>query len=297
MESLSPTTRGTMLKHKPITFIILSVMVIITQACNLPGSVAATQTVDPLVAAQLTVAAASTANAIQTTPSFTPQATLTFTPVFTSTPAFTLPPAITSTPSFSYVTLSVATNCRTGPGKTYILIDTFNPGQTIEVLGKNPTGEYWYVRSPNNQSVFCWLWGFYATGGNLGSVAMFTPPPSPTSVPSFEATYAGMDTCVGWWVEITLKNIGAVAFKSFSISVKDTVTNVTLNSSSNEFTNNDGCLSSGNNSKLDLEEVYTISSPAFVADPTGHKISATITLCADDDLGGQCNVKTIEFTP
>lgn len=293
-----------MLKHKPFVFVILSLMVITAQACNLPGSVTVTQTpegLDPLAAAQLTIVAATSQNqtpgAVQVSPSFTPPATLTLAPAFTSTPAFTFTPAFTSTPSFPYVTLSVATNCRSGAGKTFTLIDTFMPGQTIEVLGKDPTGQYWYVRSPNNQTVFCWLWGFYATGGNLGTVAMFTPPPSPTPSSSFEVSYVGLDTCAGWWVEFSLKNVGAVAFKSISISVKDTVTDVTLSSSSEEFVNNDGCLTSNSFSKLDVGETYTVSSPIFVADPTGHNIKATITLCTENTLGGQCSVKNIEFKP
>ncbi|MBI5962078.1 MAG: SH3 domain-containing protein [Chloroflexi bacterium] len=293
-----------MLQHKPFVFAIPGIMLVIALACNLPGAVPATQTpenIDPLLAAQLTIAAATSQNqtpgAENTSPSFTPTETLTLAPTLTFTPAFTLTPAFTSTPSFPYVTLSVATNCRKGPGKNFDLIDTFNPGQTIEVLGKNPTNEYWYVRSPNNQTIFCWLWGFYATGGNLGNAAVFTPPPSPTSVPGYEATYAGVDSCVGWWVEVTLKNIGAVGFKSFSISVKDTVTDITLSSSSNEFINNDGCLVSNSISKLDPEETYTVSSPAFIADPTGHVIKATLTLCTDNNLGGQCSVKNIEFKP
>lgn len=285
-----------MLKHKSFLMIVIGVMVI--QACNLPSAgMEMPVQIDPLAAAQLTVTAAAGQNQATDIPVMTVPATLTLAPTLTLTPAATLPPAATSTPSFSYITVSVATNCRSGPGKSYDLIDTFNPGQTIEVFGKNSSGEYWYVRSPNNQTVFCWMWGFYATGGNLGSVAMFTPPPSPTSAPTYEVSYAGLDSCVGWWVEINMKNIGTTAFKSISISVKDTVTGVTLNSSSEEFTNNDGCLSTSNISKFDPGEVFTVSSPAFVADPTGHIVKAAITLCTDDSLGGQCSVKNIEFKP
>ncbi len=286
-----------MLKNKLFTFIILVIVLVAAQACNMPSAAPATATIDPLIAAQLTVDAVLVQTQTLSAPGFTSLPTFTLEPTFTSTPFATPTSAVTSTPSFSYVTLSVATNCRKGPGKTFDLIDTFNPGQTIEVLGKNPSGEFWYVRSPNNQAVFCWLWGAYATGGNLGSVPMFTPPPSPTAMPSFEASYTGMDSCVGWWVEFTLKNVGATAFKSISISVKDTVADVTLNSSSNEFTNLDGCLTSKDNSKLDLGEVAIVSSPAFVANPVGHKIKATITLCADDNMAGQCSVKNLEFTP
>jgi hypothetical protein len=300
-EKIVSTIGGTMLKQKTFVFIILGIMIVIAQACNLPGAAPATQTpqtLDPLAAAQLTIAAAASQNQTPGDAGVTPSATLILAPTLTATPAFTATSAFTSTPSFSYVTLSVATNCRSGPGKAFDLIDTFLPGQTIEVLGKNPTGDYWYVRSPNNQSVFCWLWGYYSTGGNLGNVALFTPPPTPTSVPSYEVSYTGLDSCfAAWWVEVSLKNAGAIAFKSLTISVKDTVSGVSVSSSNNEFINNDGCVVFGAFSRLDPGETYIVSSPPFAANPTGHKVTATLTLCTEDNLGGQCSSKNIEFTP
>ena len=174
-----------MRKHKTFLSILLGVLLTAVQACNLPAGGTATQAPsgnDPLIAAQKTVDAINqtqTANA----PVMTLAPTLTLAPTVTLAPAFTSTPALTSTPSFPYVTLSVGTNCRTGPDKVYTLIDTFLPGQTIEVLARSPGGEYWYVRSPNNQAVFCWMWGAYATGGNLNGLAIFTPLPSPTPAP------------------------------------------------------------------------------------------------------------------
>ncbi len=269
-------------------------MILIIMACNLPnGTATATPDFDPLAAAQLTVTAAAVPGASpqDLPPTFTPL------PIIPSTPAYTPTSAFTPTPGFPYVTLSEGTNCRTGPAKAYDLVDTFLIGQTIEVIGKNSAGDYWYVRSPNNQNVFCWMWGFYATGGNLGSVAVFTPPPSPTPTPSFDASYAELDTCVGWWVDINLKNTGPVAFKSITISVKDTVTGVTLSASTDGFTDNTGCLSSGIVSTIDPNQSYTVSSPAFADDPTGHKVKASITLCTNTGQSGACATKTIEFTP
>ncbi|MBI5822437.1 MAG: hypothetical protein HZB18_00260 [Chloroflexi bacterium] len=278
-------------------FLMLAVAtMLITASCNLPRTApTATPGLDPLAAAQLTVSAAAnpgTSPVVENaTPTFTPLPTLSATPAFTPTSAFT------PTPGFAYVTLSVGTNCRSGPAKAYDLIDTFVPGQTIEVVGKNPIGDYWYVRSPNNQTVFCWLWGFYATGGNLGNVAVLTPPPSPTPVPGFDVSYDGLDSCVGWWVEVKLKNTGLVAFKSMSISVKDTVTDVTLTDFGDGFEDLSGCLSSGITATLDPGQTYIVSSPAFAADPSGHNVRATITLCTNTGQGGACTTKTIEFTP
>lgn len=270
-----------------ISFVLILVFL---QACNLPGGAPdGTPTVDPLEAAALTVTAAAVqANAT---------ATFTASPEFTFTPAFTTTPAFTSTPSFAYVTLSENTNCRTGPAQAYPLVDTFLVGQTIEVIGKNSTNEYWYVRSPNNQSVFCWMWGFYAKGGNLGNVPVFTPPPSPTAAPSFDVSYAGVDSCVGWWIDFNLKNTSSVTFKSVGITVKDTVTGVSLGELKDGFTDLGGCLSSSIIATLDPGQSYTVSSAAFVDNPVGHKIEATINLCTGLLGSGTCITKNLQFTP
>jgi hypothetical protein len=267
-----------------------ALILVFLQACNLPGGAPdGTPTVDPLEAAALTVTAAAVqANAT---------ATFTASPEFTFTPAFTATPAFTSTPSFAYVTLSENTNCRTGPAQAYPLVDTFLVGQTIEVIGKNSTNEYWYVRSPNNQSVFCWMWGFYAKGGNLGNVPVFTPPPSPTAVPSFDVSYAGVDSCVGWWIDFNLKNTSSVTFKSVGITVKDTVTGVSLGELKDGFTDLGGCLSSSIIATLDPGQSYTVSSAAFVDNPVGHKIEATINLCTGLLGSGTCITKNLQFTP
>jgi hypothetical protein len=267
-----------------------ALILVFLQACNLPGGAPeGTPTVDPLEAAALTVTAA----AVQANVT----ATFTASPEFTFTPAFTATPAFTSTPSFAYVTLSENTNCRTGPAQAYPLVDTFLIGQTIEVIGKNSTNEYWYIRSPNNQSVFCWMWGFYAKGGNLGNVPVFTPPPSPTAAPSFDVSYAGVDSCVGWWIDFNLKNTSSVAFKSVGITVKDTVTGVSLGELKDGFTDLGGCLSSSIIATLDPGQSYTVSSAAFVENPVGHKIEATINLCTGLLGSGTCITKNLQFTP
>src|SRR5512146_1574371 len=62
------------------------------------------------------------------------------TPVFTSTPPFTEVPSSTPTPSLSptpttpQVSVTSATNCRTGPGIAFDLLATLQPGQTAEVV-------------------------------------------------------------------------------------------------------------------------------------------------------------------
>lgn len=281
-----------MKRQKPLLYIVITILLAL-QACNLPSGTPTEEPQDEvLIAAQMTLTAlAEQVTPTEVLPTFTPLPTLSPTPEFTTTPAFT------STPSFAYVSLSTATNCRIGPGLAYDLIDTFLIGQTIEVIGKHPFDNYWYVRSPNNPNVYCWMWGAYATGGNLGNVPVLTPPPSPTPAPTFDANYVNISSCVGWWARINLKNTSSTAFKSMTITIKDTVTDVTLSDTRDGFQDIDGCLLSSITASLEPGASYTISSPTFVANPTGHKMTASIKLCTQTGLGGSCTSKTIEFTP
>jgi len=263
------------------------------QACNLPSGVATEEpTVDPMLAVGLTLTSIAELNPpTEALPTFTSLPSLTPMPEFTATPNFT------PTPAFAYVTLSTATNCREGASINFPIVDTFDIGLTIEVVGKHPFDNYWYVRSPHNPNVYCWMWGAYATGGNLGNVPVLTPPHTPTPAPTFDANYVNLSSCVGWWARVKLKNTSSTAFKSVAMTIKDTVTNVTLSDTKDGFEDIDGCLLSSIIASLDPDASYTIASPTFVADPTGHLVSLSITLCTETGLGGSCISKTIEFTP
>ncbi|MEW6029882.1 MAG: hypothetical protein ACOYZ8_07030 [Chloroflexota bacterium] len=268
------------------------ILILLVSSCNLPTGTPAVQ--DPAAAgtsaaqtviAQLT-AAAPLATPTSAEPTFTPLPTLTFTPVFTSTP------------SIPMISVSVATNCRYGPGKVYDYLGALLVGETTEVVARSADGNYWYVRNPDQPGGYCWLWNEYATvTGNWAALPIYTPPPSPTPAPSFDLSYEGLDTCVGWWVELKLKNTGPLTFKSIYMSVKDTVTDVTLTDSANGFEDIDGCLSSGMIASLGPGDSYVVSSPAFLADPTGHKVNATVTLCTLENQGGQCVTQSISFKP
>jgi len=284
---------------KQKAFLYLSaIFMIIIQACNLPSSapVDETPTLDPLIAAQLTITALAQTQAV---PTETAQPTFTSLPTLSPTPEFTATSAFTSTPTFAYVTLSEATNCRVGPGTAFSLVDTFLVGQTIEVVGKHPFDNYWYVRSPNNPNVYCWLWGFYATGANLNNVPVLTPPPSPTPAPTgdFKIEYVDAGKCISWWTRLNLTNTGSVPFKSMSITIKDTVTDQTNSSSLDGFQGVNACVLSSVTSTLGPGDAYIVVSPSLSADPAGHKINVTVKLCPEKALGGACVSKSIEFTP
>jgi len=100
------------------------------------------------------------------------------TPIPTLDPAalFTPPPAGSTT-----LQLSGNTNCRSGPGTNYGILDIVLAGQAVEVLGADNSGAYYVVQSPNGQ--VCWLWSHYASvNGNPDSLVVMTPPAPPQDV-------------------------------------------------------------------------------------------------------------------
>ena len=292
------------MKKQKLSLALITLGVMLLQACNLPKATP-TQELDPLAAAELTVTALA-----QQTPTVALFSTYTPLPRISPLPTFTAAPVSTSTPAFAYVTLSEATNCRVGPAVSFELVDTFLVGQTIEVTGKHPFDNYWYVRSPNNPNVYCWMWGFYANGANLGNVAVLTPPATytpaatvtasttaPGTKPSFFPTYVNYGKCINWWTRINLQNVGSVTVKSISISIKDTVTNETRNSTTDGYQDVNACVLSAITPSLASGASITVVSPSLSADPTGHKVTAAITLCTENGMGGACSTSNIEFTP
>ncbi len=158
---------------KPIIRLFTAIMILTlgALACNLPSQTATPQSPD--LGNALTLA-------VQTIQAATPQAP-------TSIPANTAPPA--ATPSTPIVTVSSATNCRTGPDTSYALVLVFQPGATAEVIGKYTPSNYWIIQTPTGGT--CWLWGAYATvQGNVAALAEMAPPTAswvavaPTAVPT-----------------------------------------------------------------------------------------------------------------
>ena len=291
-----------MLKSNPI-LLSVAVLLMASLACALP----AISTPDPNL---IVTAVAQTiiAGLTQTSQSGIPitglesaTATQTFTPelpTLTPSPTLSPTPLFTSTPLIPQITVSVATNCRVGPGKIYDRVGALLVGEVAEVYGRDPTGSYWYIRNPDSTPEFCWLWGQYATfAGNTSVIPVYTPPPTPTPAPAFEASYAGKDTCVGWWVEIKLKNTGGISFRSMSLTIRDTVTDVVLAQNTDSFINLNACTASATTDVLAQGSTRTVSSPPFAYDPAGHNIRATIALCSNTGNSGACITKVITFTP
>ncbi len=87
----------------------------------------------------------------------------------------TQPAALTPTSSVPMVSVSAATNCRTGPDPSDSLVLVFQPGATAQVVGKYSASNYWIINTPTGGT--CWLWGAYATvQGNTSTLAEIAPP-------------------------------------------------------------------------------------------------------------------------
>jgi hypothetical protein len=217
-------------------------------------------------------------------------------PTPTTSPTPTIAPAFT--PSYPWVSVSVATNCRTGPGTSYKIMSFLAVGEIARVYGRDPAGLYWYIRNPDNAHNFCWIWGEYSTfSGNLSNVPVYTPEPSPTPKPSLIIKYVGLDSCKTWWTEFKITNTSMTIYKSIKITILDTVTKKTVTRTTNGFLNKNGCLVSANKPVLNSGESITVSAQPFGYNPTGHKLRGTFLLCTSNGLKGDCLTSVITFAP
>ena len=291
--------------HKKYPILLsVTVLLIVSLACVLPSIT--TGTPDPNLI-NTAIAQTIAAGVTQYSPSLVPIIQVTDTPVFTLTPepptltptiTLTATPVFTSTPLVPQISVSVATNCRVGPGRIYDRVGALLVGESAEVVGRNPTGGYWYIRNPDSSNGYCWLWGEYATlTGNFAALPVFTPPPTPTPTPNFIASYLRLETCTGWWVDIELENTGGIEFRSVSLTVRDTTNDTVVSVYTDGFTDTSGCLDSENRSVLQPGGTRTISSPPFAYNPSGHRLRATITACSNLGNSGTCISQVITFTP
>ena len=299
---------------KKLIVAFLAIPMVVLSACNLPVSpviggtiidpAAATAAVQTAVANSvassearqtgLANAVASTLAAMATntseftlTPSLTPTLTLTPTPTFTLTP---------TTPK---VSVSVATNCRFGPGTVYDILGGLAVGQVADVVGKSAAGDNWIIRLPSNPAITCWIWGQYATiNGDTTHLPVIQPPPTPTPAIGFLLTYDSFVTCGGLFaVKFKIVNNGSLTWESNQVNATDQTTSVTKTINRNSFMNFNGCVVASNDNNLEPGESGITTSSGFAANPSGHNFSATIQVCSGEGQAGTCMAKTITFTP
>jgi hypothetical protein len=91
-------------------------------------------------------------------------------------PAQVLPPATGAVT----VTVTTATNCRSGPGQNFKIIYGMPIGQVAKVVAKNSYSGYWVIEIPGQAGQTCWLWGQYAViNGDTSTLKEVVTPTSP----------------------------------------------------------------------------------------------------------------------
>ncbi len=111
-------------------------------------------------------------------------ASVTETTTADATPAAAAAPvATTSTKPMAQA--SSPMNVRSGPGIAYPLAGAINPGELVEIIGKNPQSDWWQVLLPSGQQG--WVYGpLVQTAGDTTAVAVAAniPEPPPTATPA-----------------------------------------------------------------------------------------------------------------
>jgi hypothetical protein len=220
----------------------------------------------------------------------------------TNTASRTLQPTSTFTPETTRVTVSIETNCRTGPGTAYDVLGVLKPGVSAEVIGRNASSDTWIIRLPSNPAISCWLWGYYSTvTGNIAGLPIYTPPPTPTPALNFSIAYLGVTNCGPQYAfRFRIENTGSNTWESLRILVTDNTTATTFTHILDSFRSYNGCGIEGEQQDLMPGEggaVANINPGQLNYDPTGHSITAAFHVCSSNGLGGACLDKTLNFTP
>ncbi len=230
-------------------------------------------------------------------PSDTPQPLPTDTPGPTETPTLTPTETYTPTPEVPMIQVSVSTNCRLGPGKVYDRMGALLEGEETEIIAKDPSDLYWYVRNPDQAGAFCWLWGQYATTtGDTEHLPVFTPPPTPTPALDFSVKFKEVEVCGGQWtIEVSVTNTGGIIIQSFTMSVN--YPGEAASFSNDNFTNWNGCGIGNSQQDLTTGEIGVAWPGPLGSNPNGKNVTATITVYSENGQGGLSLTKTINFKP
>ena len=288
--------------------ITVLILLIGTSACNLPGGSGGPAATNPPAGgvpldtqvAQMVAGTMAAQTALATSAPATQSAAPSNTPEFTFTPSLTATSTFTLTPSVPMVSVSVNTNCRTGPGDPYSILGVLNVGQTAEVVGRSPANDNWIIKL-TSAGPTCWLWAQYATvTGNTSGLPVVNPPPTPTPVGNFTVAYASVQTCPsGYGIKFLINNTGSTTWESNQVSATNHTSNVTKTAQYDTFPNYNSADCSLISSVPNLAPGAngTTSVFGFGANPVGRTFTATIKVCSQDALADICLSKTITFTP
>jgi hypothetical protein len=131
-------------------------------------------------------------------PTPTPATGVTETPTFTPIPILA---SATATLQGSTVPFASpndgALNCRTGPATTWQVAAVLGTGQSVEIVGKNTDGSWWYVKNPAATGTFCWVSAaFVNVTGDASGVQVVAVPATPTNNPNSSGAINSIDVFV-----------------------------------------------------------------------------------------------------
>ncbi len=287
-------------------FIVVSLLILLSLACNLPSMAKSVGGPDETARIELSVRetmAALDGDVVSDAedqsgqdpdnPSETPEPDITDTP--------TLTPTVTDTPApnVAMIYASANTNCRSGQGTVFQWLVSLQEGEESEAVGIDTSGDYWYIRRPDNTSQFCWLWGKYATpSGPWQSLPVYTPMPTPTPGFDYKLTYNGVTHCVGnSYVQFQIDNIGHIPLESWKSSGTDNsggIANLVVQE--DDFFYHDGCPETQTQGDLEPGEGSYLNA-TFMSDPTGNNLTLNIKVCSENGMTGQCLLKTLNIKP
>ena len=248
----------------------------------------------------------------------------TFTVSPTRRPSMTPYPTYTLVVGASNIYVSVATNCRTGPGKAYPSVAAVEVGQAVKVVGRSQDGKYWIILNPDNPKRVCWLWGQYVQmTGIAGILPVMTPPPTPTPKPSktptrrprpptatssptldFSMSFVNLETCpptMEWWAEVALTNNSQYTAQSIGLIMVDNdplaPPPIFYSFFGDDFTNRNGCTDYQTADTIPPGVTQIVSLPVLTYNPAGHPMAVAVSLCSEPAQLGVCGLQVIDFMP
>lgn len=271
-------------------FGLLTIAALILSACNMPATGTPAEEASPTV----DVTATDDLSATQTM-----QAKLipTHTPTLTATTKPTLEPSATFTPAPPKAEVVRESNCRIGPGGLYELVVKYPVGQLLDVVAKDLGGGYWFVQNPEKPEEQCYLLAQnIKITGDTEVLPKFTPLPSPTAAPYFEATFKKFDTCENRnYVIFDIENLGSFAFRSVYIRVINQKDGQSVEQAFNAFDLKAKCVLIKNIAPLDPGESGYVYSPQFKWSGHGERLRVIIMACTEKNLKGSCVTQSVDL--
>jgi len=258
---------------------------VILSACNMPGGSAVAETLPS--ATNTTAPIPSTSTPTEVPPTETP----TVTPTETLTPE----PSATSTPEIPKAVVNRQTNCRVGPAGNYDRVAVYEAGQKLEVVAQDLGNGFLVVKNPDKPEEQCYLPASNITvTGDTSALPKFTPQPSPTLMPYFNATFKKYNTCKGEdYAVFVVENVGSVPFRSAYIKVTNPKVGKSVEESLNAFDLHVGCVLARDIYPLDPGATGYVNSPPLKFSKTGNGLSVFIMLCTEKFLKGVCPTQSM----